>query len=104
MIVRTANTVCPHAPGCPHDLGPASPAPLRGFSHRLHVPHGSFALPLPAPDRKAAPILVRGDAESESEEVRAYEARLSQMRLAARRYRARRREEAHQRYAAGGAA
>jgi hypothetical protein len=97
MIVRNGNAPCHHAPGCPHDLGPASPAPLRGFSHRGHtVPGGSFARPLPA---REAP-LTRPLPEGASEEVRAYEHRLQQLRLAARRYRARKREEAHQRYAA----
>ena len=30
------------------DLGPAAPAPLRGFRHRPHgIPGGSFCRPLP---------------------------------------------------------
>ena len=42
------------------DLGPATPAPLRGFSHRPHgVPGGSFCRPLPEPDDQRGSIARR---------------------------------------------
>ena len=59
------------------DLGPATPAPLRGFSHRPHgIPGGSFCRPLPEPDDR------RGSTER----------RRSQVAEAAARYRARAKE------------
>jgi len=60
VIVRNGNAPCRHEAGCPHDLGPAAPAPLRGFSHRPHgIPGGSFCRPLPStPDgREVRPEL-----------------------------------------------
>ena len=42
---------CPDGSAHDIDLGPAAPAPLRGFSHRPHgIPGGSFCRPLPEPD------------------------------------------------------
>lgn len=78
MIARNGNAPCLHGPGCPHDLGPASPAPLRGFSHHGHsVTGGSFVRPLP-PVRPEVP-------EDGPERRRA------QVAAAAARYRARQR-------------
>ena len=59
------------------DLGPATPAPLRGFSHRPHgIPGGSFCRPLPTPEREQT------------------DKRRAQVAAAAARYRARQAEEA----------
>jgi hypothetical protein len=55
-----------NVPGEPvrfEDLGPSTPAPLRGFSHRPDgIPAGRIARPLPAPepaDQRRAESLAR---------------------------------------------